>query len=110
MAYPEPRRRAVPGRADRLDGEFPDHARTTRTHAGEGLEDGYNFPGIILCALGVIALGLCLTATGYGFGGWAFIGAVAAVVLAGAGVTWLLVEHRRIKTKEGLALTDPRGH
>ncbi|MGW5924511.1 hypothetical protein ACWFPY_36435 [Nocardia fluminea] len=96
--------------AKRNRGEFPDHARTTRSHAGEGLEDGYNFPGIILCAMGVIALGLCLTATGYGFAGWAAIGAVATVTLAGAGVAWLLIEHRRVKAKEGLGLTDPRGH
>lgn len=91
-------------------GGFPDHARTTRSHAGEGLEDGYNFPGIILCALGVIALGLCLTAIGYGFAGWATIGAIAAVLLTGAGVVWILLEHRRVKAKEGLALTEPRGH
>ncbi|MGS2810562.1 hypothetical protein [Nocardia sp. MW-W600-9] len=110
MAYPNPRPGSVPERADRADGEFPDHARTTRSHAGEGLADGYNFPGIVLSALGVIALGLCLTATGYGFTGWAVIGAVAAVVLLGAGATWLLVEHRRIKAKEGLGLTEPRGH
>ncbi|WP_280222004.1 hypothetical protein [Nocardia neocaledoniensis] len=110
MAYPEPHHRAAPAHAGRLDGEFPAHARPPRTPAGEGLEDGYNFPGIILCALGVIALGLCLTATGYGFSGWALIGAVATVTLAGAGVAWLLVEHRRIKSKEGLRLTDPRGH
>ncbi|MGW5441161.1 hypothetical protein [Nocardia asteroides] len=97
-------------RTEHVDGEFPDHARTTRSHAGESLEDGYNFPGIILCALGVIALGLCLTATGYGFAGWATIAGVAAVLLAGAGVVWLLLEHRRVKSREGLDLTDPQGH
>lgn len=97
-------------RTEHVDGEFPDHARTTRSHAGESLEDGYNLPGIILCALGVIALGLCLTATGYGFAGWATIAGVAAVLLAGAGVVWLLLEHRRVKSREGLDLTDPRGH
>ncbi|WP_316574516.1 hypothetical protein [Nocardia canadensis] len=110
MTYPNPHHDSAPQHADRHDDEFPDHARTTRSHAGEGLEDGYNFPGIILCALGVIALGLCLTATGYGFTGWATVAGVAAVLLAGAGVVWLLLEHRRIKAKEGLKLTDQRGH
>ncbi|WP_371852077.1 hypothetical protein [Nocardia salmonicida] len=100
----------VEKRSEMSGGEFPDDARTTRSHAGEGLEDGYNFPGIILCAMGIIALGLCLTATGYGFAGWATIAGIAAVILAGGGVAWLLLEHRRIKAKEGLALTDPRGH
>ncbi|MFC6010460.1 hypothetical protein [Nocardia lasii] len=95
---------------DQNEGEFPDHARTTRSHAGEGLEDGYNFPGIVLCALGIIALGLFLTAVGYGFGGWAVIAGISTVVLLGAGAGWLLLEHRRVKAKEGLGLTDQRGH
>ncbi|MFF3226911.1 hypothetical protein ACFYV7_29235 [Nocardia suismassiliense] len=90
--------------------KFPDQARTTRSHAGEGIEDGYNIPGIVLCALGIVALALCLTAAGYGFGGWALIGGIAAATLAGTGVAWLLLEHRRIKAKEGLGLTDQRGH
>lgn len=97
-------------RAPPIDPRSTGYARTTRSHAGEGLADGYNLPGIVLSALGVIALGLCLTATGYGFTGWAVIGAVAAVVLLGAGATWLLLEHRRIKAEEGLGLTEPRGH
>ncbi|TDP38033.1 hypothetical protein [Nocardia ignorata] len=107
MAYPAHQRSPMSRRTGR---EFPDHARTTRSHAGEGLEDGYNFPGIVLCAMAVIALGLCLTAAGYGFAGWGAIAAVAAATLAVAGVTWLLLEHRRVKSKEGLNLTDQRGH
>ncbi|MFI6044522.1 hypothetical protein ACIA8C_23040 [Nocardia sp. NPDC051321] len=89
---------------------FPDHARTTRSHAGEGIEDGYNIPGIVLCALGIVALALCLTAAAYGFAGWALIAGISAVALAGTGVVWILLEHRRIKAKEGLGLTDQRGH
>ncbi|MGW6621804.1 hypothetical protein ACWF99_11245 [Nocardia sp. NPDC055002] len=110
MAYSDRQRGAVQRQPDQASGEFPDHSRTTRSHAGEGLEDGYNFPGIVLCAMGIIALGLFLTATGYGFGGWAVIAGIAAVVLAGTGVAWLLLEHRRVKAKEGLKLTDQRGH
>ncbi|WP_280339627.1 hypothetical protein [Nocardia neocaledoniensis] len=110
MASSNQHDRPVVKRAEAHGEEFPDHARTTRSHAGEALEDGYNFPGIVLCAMGIIALGLCLTATGYGFAGWATISAIATVTLAGAGIAWLLLEHRRVKAGEGLRLTDPRGH
>ncbi|WP_460699267.1 hypothetical protein [Nocardia thraciensis] len=89
---------------------FPDQARTTRGHAGEGLEDGYNMPGIVLCALAIVALASTLTAAGYGFTGRTIAAAVATAVCGIAGVAWLAVEHRRIKAKEGLALTDQQGH
>lgn len=70
-------------------------SRRQRHHAGEGIEDGYNVPGMVLCALGVISLGLALTAAGYGFAGWATIGAISSVVLFLCGTTWLYVEWRR---------------
>ncbi|WP_280238296.1 hypothetical protein [Nocardia abscessus] len=91
-------------------GEFPDQSRTTRSHAGEGIEDGYNIPGLVLCALGIVALALTLTAAGYGFAGWAVVGAIAAAALVGSGIAWILLEHRRVKADEGLALADRRGH
>ncbi|WP_280295468.1 hypothetical protein [Nocardia abscessus] len=97
-------------RRGRTRGEFPDDGRTTRSHAGEGIEDGYNIPGIVLCAMGIAALALTLTAAGYGFAGWAVVGAIAAAALVGSGIAWILLEHRRVKAKEGLALTDQRGH
>ncbi|WP_280274027.1 hypothetical protein [Nocardia wallacei] len=99
------------GRSDDRDSAgFPDDARTSRNHAGEGLEDGYNVPGIVLCALGIVAMALALTAAGYGFAGWAVVAGVVAAVCAITGVTWLLLEHRRVKAKEGLALSDQQGH
>jgi hypothetical protein len=97
-------------RRGRTRGEVPDHSRTTRSHAGEGIEDGYNIPGIVLCALGIVASASTLTAAGYGFAGWAVVGAIAATALVGSGIAWILLEHRRVKAKEGLALTDQRGH
>ncbi|MGW0246657.1 hypothetical protein ACWDYH_08465 [Nocardia goodfellowii] len=97
-------------RRDQDGGKFPDHSRTTRSHAGEGIEDGYNIPGIVLCAMGIVGLALTLTAAGYGFNGWAIVGAIATVALIGSGIGWILLEHRRVKAKEGLALTDQRGH
>ncbi|WP_405164943.1 hypothetical protein OG203_07475 [Nocardia sp. NBC_01499] len=92
------------------DDNFPDHTRTTRTHAGESIEDTRNWPGIILVALGLVGLGLTLTAAGYGFAGWAIIGAIATVVCVGLGVLLVVAEHRRLKNREGLKLSDPAGH
>ncbi|WP_405182103.1 hypothetical protein OG225_14085 [Nocardia sp. NBC_01377] len=89
---------------------FPDHARTSRSHAGEGIQDGYNIPGIVLWAIGIVALGLTLTAAAYGFNGWAIIAAIVCAVGILGGSGWLVLEHRRIKAKEGLALTDQVGH
>ncbi|NNH70698.1 hypothetical protein HLB23_12620 [Nocardia uniformis] len=69
-----------------------------RHHAGEGIEDGYNLPGFILCALGVIALALTLTAAGYGFAGWATIAAITSAALFIGGAGWLYVEwHRELR-------------
>ena len=90
--------------------EFPDRMRTSRSHAGEALADGYNFPGIVLCALSLVALAATLTAAGYGFEGWAIIAATLTFLSATSGVTWVTLEHRRVKAKEGLHLMDQRGH
>ncbi|GAA5046733.1 hypothetical protein [Nocardia callitridis] len=90
--------------------EFPDTARTTRSHAGEALQDGKNVPSIVLCALAIVAFALALTAAGYGFAGWAIIAGIVGAVCAIVGVSWAVLERRRIKAKQGLALTDPQGH
>ncbi|MFI6869450.1 hypothetical protein [Nocardia sp. NPDC050406] len=69
--------------------------RRIRHHAGEGIEDGYNVPGIVMCGLAVVALALTLTAAGYGYEGWAIIGAIGCAVLFLSGATWLWAEYRR---------------
>ncbi|WP_067825249.1 hypothetical protein [Nocardia inohanensis] len=79
------------------DGYRPDHHRTIRPHAGEALEDSRNWPGLILAGLGIVAVALTLTAAGYGFEGWAFIGGVVSVLLLGSGITQVVLEHRRIE-------------
>ncbi|MFG1793521.1 hypothetical protein [Nocardia sp. NPDC049149] len=89
---------------------FPDYTRTTRTHVGESIEDTRNWPGIVLVALGLVGLGLTLTAAGYGFAGWAVIGAVATVLLLVVGVLLVVFEHRRLKAREGMRLHDQAGH
>ncbi|WP_433192409.1 hypothetical protein ACQP1G_27285 [Nocardia sp. CA-107356] len=70
-------------------------ARPWHSHAGDLLGDDYNIPGIILCALGVVAMACTLTAAGSGFTGWMQIGAIATAGLWIAGIGALLVEHRR---------------
>ena len=90
--------------------DVPDQARTSRAHAGEGLEDTRNWPGIILVALGLFLLGSTLAAAGYGFEGWAWIAGPASVVCFLAGVAVIILEHRRIKKLEGRDLADQAGH
>ncbi|WP_254206413.1 hypothetical protein [Nocardia alni] len=81
----------------RTAAQAPGRRRSLRRHhAGEGLEDTYNVPGILLCGLAVIALALFLTAAGYGIWGWAVVAAIVFVVAGVAGVVWLLAERRRM--------------
>nr|WP_225726766.1 MULTISPECIES: hypothetical protein [unclassified Nocardia] len=73
------------------------------------IEDGRNWPGIILIFVGVVAAALTLTAAGYGFAGWAVIAAIVTVVCLIGGTAIVLAEHRRVKAKSG-DLPDPGGH
>lgn len=99
-----------PDRPNRPAHRFPDDKRTTRSHAGETLEDTRNWPGIIMVALGLVCLALTLTAAGYGFEGWAIIAGILTGILLIAGVVTIVAEHRRIKSREGTRLSDQRGH
>lgn len=76
-------------------GSTGQQSRPWHSHAGDLLGDDYNVPGIILCALGVVAMACTLTAAGYGFVGWTQIGAIATAALWITGIGALLVEHRR---------------
>ncbi|WP_405182219.1 hypothetical protein OG225_14835 [Nocardia sp. NBC_01377] len=89
---------------------FPDHTRTTRTHAGESIEDTRNWPGIILAAVGIVAIALTLTAAGYGFAGWAVIGGIVGVVCLVGGVFLVWAEHRRVQKNEDHREFDDHGH
>lgn len=95
--------------------QVPGHAgmvhdsRRMRHHAGEGIEDGLNVPGMVLCALAVIALALTLTAAGYGFAGWATIAAITSVTLFLLGTAWLYVEWRR-EHRRHIDPTARQGH
>lgn len=92
------------------DHQFPDDARTTRSHAGESIEDTRNWPGLVLVGIGLALLGLTLTAAGYGFAGWAVIAGVLCGVCLLSGVLIVVGEHWRVKSREGLDLWDAEGH
>ncbi|WP_433722836.1 hypothetical protein ACQP0C_22675 [Nocardia sp. CA-129566] len=64
----------------------------------------------MLLLLGIVGVALTLTATGYGFEGWAIFGAIASTLLLAIGTLIVLAEHRRIKAHEGRDLSDPGGH
>ncbi len=57
-----------------------DDEHTNRSHVGEAISDGRNYPGYLLIGLGLATLGLTLVAAGYGFRGWAVIAGVVCVV------------------------------
>ncbi|MEV6426487.1 hypothetical protein [Nocardia sp. NPDC051463] len=95
---------------DQPEHDFPDDSRTTRTHAGESIEDTRNWPGIILFGVGIALLALTLTAAGYGFAGWVIIGGVSCIVCLGMGATLVIAEHRRVRNQEGLGLNEPHDH
>ncbi|MFF0545936.1 hypothetical protein ACWEVD_13280 [Nocardia thailandica] len=89
---------------------FPDDTRTTRSHAGESIEDIRNWPGLFLVGVGLVLLALTLTAAGYGFEGWAVIAGVLCGVCLLSGILIVLGEHSRVKAREGLHLWDAQGH
>ncbi|MGV9616843.1 hypothetical protein [Nocardia xishanensis] len=91
-------------------GVFPDHHRTTRTHAGEAIEDAKNWPGIVLVGLGIVLVALTLTAAGYGFEGWAVVAGIVAALSIVVGAALVFAEHKRVQKKHGDALYDDRGH
>lgn len=88
----------------------PDTKRTSRSRAGESVADARNWPGLTLLGIGLVALAATLTAAGYGFGGWAVVGAVVTAVCLVAGVALVAAEHRRVRARAGGQLRDPGGH
>ncbi|GAB2724291.1 hypothetical protein [Nocardia thraciensis] len=88
----------------------PDTRRTSRSRAGESVADARNWPGMVLVAVGLVALAATLTAAGYGFIGWTVVGAVVTVACLVAGGVLIAAEHRRIRSRDGDRLPDPGGH
>jgi hypothetical protein len=74
-----------------------DHHRTTDPCAGESMKSGVKTPGLILLAVGVVAIVVCLAS----FAGRQVtvgIGSITVALLAiGAGFAWLGMESRRVR-------------
>jgi tetrahydromethanopterin S-methyltransferase subunit C len=77
-----------------------DHARTTRQHAGETMKNGVNAPGLILLAVGVVAMVISLAAFASGHSSVGMTSAVVAVAAAAVGGVWVYVVHLRVRQKE----------
>ncbi|WP_405138331.1 hypothetical protein [Nocardia sp. NBC_01388] len=84
--------------------------RTPRTHAGEGVEDNYNLPGLALLALALVATALALIAAAYGFHIRAITAAVTAAVLYLSGGLWLAIEWRRRNAQGRSNDIERQGH
>ena len=73
-----------------------DHARTTHQRAGEWFKNSRDAVGLILLAVGVVAMVICLAAAAHGSTGWAILLGSVAAVAGASGMAWLLVEGRRV--------------
>lgn len=87
-----------------------DDEHTNRSHVGEAISDGRNYPGYLLIGLGLATLGLTLVAAGYGFRGWSIIAGIVCVVSFIVGTAVILMEHRGVKRLDGQELFDQEGH
>ena len=63
---------------------------------GETMRDGRTLPGLLLAMIGILALAVSLYLFGIGRTGDAGMSAISAALIGGAGVVWLVVEHRRV--------------
>lgn len=77
-----------------------DHARTTRQHAGETMKNGYNAPGLIMIAVGVVAFVVAMATFASGENGPGAVAAAITAVLVVSGGIWLALAHRRVRRDE----------
>ena len=86
-----------------------DHSRTHHQHAGESMIDVYFWPGLFLIAVGIVALVGCLAAAATRHTEWLWATGLTAVISAGAGAIWLVVERHRVRRVEAKWLADHPG-
>jgi hypothetical protein len=77
-----------------------DHSRTHFQHAGESMIDVYFWPGLFLIAVGVVALVGCIAALAYHHPELLVWAGLTAILTFAGGVSWLAVEHRRVRRVE----------
>ena len=78
-----------------------------RTHAGEAIADTRAWPGYGLIGIAIIALGMTLSAAGYGFAGWAVIGGAVCAASLALGTALVVMEHRRVQRLDDSGVPDP---
>lgn len=86
-----------------------DHARTTQPHAGESFIDNLWWPGLLLLALGIVAIAGFVAATAYGEQGAPLILGLIAGALVTAGALLIAHEHHRVKKVEERWIAEHRG-
>jgi hypothetical protein len=77
-----------------------DHARTARKHAGESMKYGPNAVGLILIAIGVVAVVVSLAAYAAGSSPIGGVAALVALLAFITGAVWLGLMHRRVRAME----------
>ncbi|MDH6242863.1 hypothetical protein [Mycobacterium sp. OTB74] len=77
-----------------------DHARTTRKHAGESMKYGANGLGLILIAIGVVAVLVSLSTVAVGQSLVGGVAALVALIAFVAGAVWLGSMHRRVRVMQ----------
>jgi protein-S-isoprenylcysteine O-methyltransferase Ste14 len=73
-----------------------DHARTTHQRAGEWFKNSRDAPGLVLLAVGVVAMVISLAVAAHGDTSSAVLTGSVAMAAGGAGTIWLFVEGRRV--------------
>jgi uncharacterized membrane protein YcjF (UPF0283 family) len=74
-----------------------DHHRTTPTRAGESMKSGAKTPGLLLLAVGVVAIVVCLASFAQRQVTVGIDAIAVALLATGAGFAWLGMESRRIR-------------
>jgi hypothetical protein len=74
-----------------------DHHRTTRPRAGESLKSGVKTPGLLLLAVGVVAIVVCLSGFAERQVTVGIVAMAVALLASGAGFAWLGMESRRVR-------------
>lgn len=83
-----------------------DHSRTHHQYAGESMIDIYFFPGLFLIAVCILALAGFVAALAYHHTELLVWAALTAILAASGGVSWLIVERRRVRRAEARWLAD----
>jgi zinc transporter ZupT len=83
-----------------------DHSRTTQPHAGESFIDTLWWPGLLLLALGIVAIAGFVAAAAYSRDGIPMVLGLIAGALVTAGALLITVEHHRVKRVEQRWMAD----